>query len=346
MEKNNYYDGTKLLSLMDINGNKPEIYICTSNRSAGKTTWFSRYCVKRFRENEEKFCLIYRFNYELEDCADKFFKDISELFFNGSSMVGKRKAKGLYYELYLDEKHCGYAIALNNADQYKKLSHLFSDVVRMLFDEFQSETNHYCGDEIKKFISIHTSIARGQGKFVRYLPVYMVANPISLINPYYLEMGISSRLKEDTKFLKGDGFVLEQGFNENASNSQKYSAFNRAFVKNNYVAYSSQAIYLNDNKTFIEKPKGVGRYIATIKYGKIEYGLRIYRDEGFIYCDDRPDTSYKYKITVTTDDMNINYVMLKQNDLFISMLRDYFEHGSFRFKDLKCKEALLKTLNY
>ena len=36
-----YYDGTKLLSLQDINGNKPEIYMCTSNRSAGKTTFLT-----------------------------------------------------------------------------------------------------------------------------------------------------------------------------------------------------------------------------------------------------------------------------------------------------------------
>ena len=34
-----FYDGTKLLSMTDLNGDKPEIYICTSNRSAGKTTW-------------------------------------------------------------------------------------------------------------------------------------------------------------------------------------------------------------------------------------------------------------------------------------------------------------------
>ena len=43
-----YYDGTKLLSLMDINGKRPEIYISTSNRSAGKTTYFNRFFVNRF----------------------------------------------------------------------------------------------------------------------------------------------------------------------------------------------------------------------------------------------------------------------------------------------------------
>ena len=76
-----YYDGTKLLSMKDINGNKPEIYISTSNRSAGKTTYFNRFFVNRFLDKDEKFALLYRFNYELDDCADKFFKDISTLFF-------------------------------------------------------------------------------------------------------------------------------------------------------------------------------------------------------------------------------------------------------------------------
>ena len=55
----------------------------------------------------------------------------------------------------------------------------------MIFDEFQSETNHYCTDEIRKFISVHTSVARGQGKQSRYVPVFMLSNPVSIINPYF-----------------------------------------------------------------------------------------------------------------------------------------------------------------
>lgn len=34
-----FYDGAKLLSLKDIDGNTPEIYMCTSNRNGGKTTY-------------------------------------------------------------------------------------------------------------------------------------------------------------------------------------------------------------------------------------------------------------------------------------------------------------------
>lgn len=341
-----YYDGTKLLSLSDINGCKPEIYMVTTNRTGGKTTYFGRLCVNRFLENGSKFGLIYRYNYELDDVTDKFYKDIGSLFFKGHTMESKRRASGIFHELFMDGGSCGYAFSLNSADQIKKYSHLFSDVDRMIFDEFQSETNHYCSDEIKKLLSVHTSVARGQGEQVRYVPVYMLSNPVSIINPYYVQMGVCDRLRDDTKFLRGNGWVLEQGFVESASVEQKKSGFNKAFSSNEYVAYSSEAVYLNDNKSFIEKPGGKGRYICTLKFEGCEYGVREYTESGYVYCDDKPDRTFPTRISVTTDDHDINYVMLKRNDFFLSNLRYLFERGCFRFKDLKCKQAVLGALSY
>ena len=98
-----YYDGTKLLSLKDINGNKPEIYLCVGNRSSGKTTYFNRWAVNRFNKYGEKFAIIYRYNYELDDCADKFYKDISCLFFPGTIMESVRKDSGIFHELFIDK---------------------------------------------------------------------------------------------------------------------------------------------------------------------------------------------------------------------------------------------------
>lgn len=341
-----YYDGTKLLSMLDLNGKKPEIYMCTTNRTGGKTTYFGRLCVNRFLDKGEKFGLIYRYNYELDDVADKFFKDLKGLFFHDKTMTSKKRAKGIFQELFINDKSCGYAIALNSSDSIKKYSHLFSDITRMIFDEFQSESNHYCTDEITKFLSVHTSIARGQGEQVRYVPVFMLANQVSIINPYYVAMGICNRLNSETKFLRGDGYVLEQGFIESASDSQKESGFNRAFKENDYVAYSSENVYLNDNYSFIEKPTGKSRYICTLKYKGNDFGVKEFAESGFIYCDDKPDSSFPMKITVTTDDHSINYVMLKRNDFFLSNLRYLFERGCFRFKDMRCKEAILNALSY
>ena len=348
-----YYDGTKLLSMKDLNGKQPELYISTTNRTGGKTTYFGRLVVNRFLKQGKKFALLYRFNYELDDVSEKFFKDIKGLFFPKYNMTSKRRASGIFHELLLsdgsseDPISCGYAISLNSADQLKKYSHLFSDVEAILFDEFQSETNHYCSDEIRKFLSIHTSIGRGNGEQVRHVPVYMLGNQVSIINPYYNELGISNRLNSETNFLRGDGFVLENGFIESASRSQKESGINRAFKNNTYVAYSSENIYLNDNLAFVETPDSPSvRYLATIRYKGTDYSIKEYRDLGILYCDDKADKSFPNRISVTTDDHTINYVMLKNNDMFILNLRYFFEHGAFRFKDLKSKEALLKCISY
>lgn len=341
-----YYDGTKLLSMRDINGKKPELYICVTNRTGGKTVYFNRFVVNKWKQGKGKFIIVYRYNYELDDVSDKFFKDIKSLFFNDLNMTSKRKASGIYHELFINDESCGYAISLNSADQIKKYAHLFVDANRMLFDEFQSESNHYCNDEVRKLISVHTSIARGQGEQVRYVPVYMLSNPVSLINPYYAELGISYRLNKETKFLRGDGFVMEQGFIETASRAQKESAFNRAFSGNAYIAYAAENVYLNDNVSFIEKPQGKSRYLATLRYKSVDYAIKEYQELGIIYCDDRADLTYANRITVTTNDHQINYIMLKSNDMFLGTLRYYFEKGCFRFKDLRCKEAILRALSY
>ena len=124
------------------------------------------------------------------------------------------------------------------------------------------------------------------------------------------------------------------------------SGFNRAFSRNKYVEYSAQNVYLNDSRTFIEKPSGFSRYLATLRYDNQDFGIREFADAGIIYCDDKPDKTAPYKITVTTQDHEINYVMLRKNDFFLANLRYYFEQGCFRFKDLRCKDAVLKALSY
>ena len=302
MPKSNYYDGTKLLSLKDINGKTPEVFMCTSNRSAGKTTYFNRLVVNRFIKRGAKFALLYRFNYELDGCDEKFFKDIKELFFPEYNMTAAKKMKGIYQELYLNEEPCGYAISINSADQLKRNSHLFSDIDNIIFDEFQSEQNHYCDKEVEKFISIHNSIARGRSKQSRYVPVYMISNPVTILNPYYVAMDISTRLQKDTHFLRGDGFVLEQGYNETAAKALKSSAFNRAFGSSDYIAYSAEGVYLQDDLSFVDTPTGRGKYVATIRYAGIDYGVREYPELGIVFCDKSVDCQYTLKITVDNEE--------------------------------------------
>lgn len=351
-----YYNGVKLLSLKDLNGADPEIFLCTSNRSAGKTTFFSRYLVNRFLKHGEKFALLYRFNYELDDISEKFFKDINALFFPGYTMTSKRQAAGIYHELFLefpdntdesqDIESCGYAITLNSADQLKKYSHLFSDVSRIFFDEFQSETGHYCNNEIKKFQSIHTTIARGAGAQARRVPVIMCSNPVSIINPYYMALGIASRLQRNTHFLRGWGWVLEQGYNESAAAAVASSGFMSAFVDTSYRDYATNARYLIDRDAFISKEPENGRYILTFKFQDKNYSIKELSEAGFLYISDSFDASFPFRLAVDLSDHSINYVMLSHNDGLIKKLRFMLEHGNIRFKNQLCKNAFIALVGY
>lgn len=341
-----YYDGTKLLSMTDLNGNQPELYLTTGNRSIGKTTWFNRYAVKRFKEKHKKFCLVYRWNYELSDCADKFFKDIQRLFFPTDEMTEKRRANGIFVELFLNEEPCGYCVTLNNADSLKKFSHLLSDVEMMIFDEFQSENNRYCPNEINKLLSIHTSIARGQGEQVRRVPVYMLSNKVSLVNPYFLSLGISDRLKDDTKYLRGDGYVLEQTYMDNVTELQLNSGFNKAFKNESYVAYSAMNVYLNDSSSFIEKPAGASRYVATMKHGDRMYSVKFYYEAGLYYMDKSVDEDFKTKITFDAGSHDAQFIMVGSTNSYVLMLRSVFERGLMRFKNQECKSAFFEMLKY
>ena len=316
-----YYDGTKLLSMKDINNKTPEIYMSTGNRTSGKTTYFNRLAMNRFLNKGKKFGLLYRFNYEIDSISDKFFKDIKSLFFNEWNMISVSQSRGIFHRLYLtkgdpedktaEKIECGYAISINSSDAIKKVSHLFTDIDALYFDEFQSETDHYCDREITKFQSVHTSVARGQGMQYRPVPVYMIANLVSLINPYYVALGISSRLQSDTKFLKGDGWVLEVNMNESATRAQL---------------------------------EGNSKYMITVKYDNKLFAIHEYNELGIVYVDTKIDSTFKNKIVISSKDHETNYIMLRRNDMFRQLLRYYFMKGCVRFRDLSCKEMFLKLV--
>ena len=195
-------------------------------------------------------------------------------------------------------------------------------------------------------MSIHTSLARGGGEQVRYLPVYMISNAVSIINPYYLSLGIADRLRTDTNYLRGDGFVVEQGFYQNVADMQKASGFNRAFKNETYLKYAAQNVYLNDNLNLIEKMQGNSDYIVTIKSGGKFYGVRRFSDTGLFYIDNRADETYPDKIVPNANEQEQGYMLLGRSSILISSLRFAFEKGYMRFRNQECKAVFFDMMKY
>lgn len=340
-----YYNPQKILSMKDLDGEEPSIYMITTNRSAGKTTTFLKKALADFTNDGSKVVLIYRYTYELNSSAD-IFKDVLKLYPKyGKLMTCISHAKGLFYEIFLDKISFGYAIPLSNPDALKKYSPIFAEVNNIIFDEFQTETGKYLNKEMQKIQSVYLTIARGGGQQSRHVKLFMLGNMVSIMNPYFINFDIHKRLKNNTNFMRGSGWVAEFGFNESASIAIKNNSFFKAFQKDDYMSYSTEKVYLHDADIFIEKPSGRAKYIFTLMHDGNAFGIREFFDDGVLYVSHKPDNSCKQIVAFKASDHNQNTIMLNHFSYLWKNIRDAFNNGYLRFDDIKSKSAIFDILS-
>lgn len=343
-----FYSNEKLLNTMDKNGDRPELYIvCSRVRGPGKTFSFTKKLLDDFMSDKKsKFVLFCRAKLELGSVADGMFKSMMDIHYPEWRMSEKIQMKGIYSNIYIDngtgegkEKyHVGYVIPLNSADNIKRISSLFSDSVQGYFDEFQPEDkNTYLSDEVQKFLSIHTSIARGEGQSRRYYPVYFASNTISINNPYFIALGLNRKIQPNTKMFKGEGFVFEKADNPGLVEEHAQSAMAKAFSHEKSIQYGDNS-WLNDNYACIEKPNNWGRaeYVCTLISGEISLGVKYYPQVALYYVDYNTDKDTALVFNIKYDDMQPNIPLIRGSATMIK-LKESMERGIVRFKDLRAK---------
>lgn len=341
-----YYSIERLRTMKDINGQVPELFIVDGNRTAGKSFSIKSMLVDTFLKKKDinQFFYLYRYKTDMQNCSEQFFGDLEERY-NGYVMTEKKLFDGAVIQLFLNNKLCGFCLPLSLSTKIKRFSSIFSQVRHGFFDEYQDENNNYLEDEIGKLMSIHTSIARGHSKQHRYVPLYMASNTVSVLNPYYSTLGITKRLKDNTKFLKGNGWVFERTYNTSAKKAFEESGFNKAFSANKYYQFASENVYLNDNLSLIEKPTGVSVYLLTVKYNGEYYNIRRYSNVVYVSegCDATFPTRVCFNVNDVVDDRNI---MITRNNYNVVFLRNYFSRGCMRFENIKCKNMTFDLLSY
>lgn len=348
-----YYCGHELLSKLDRNGKKPEIFISTSNRSAGKTTWIGGYFLDKFLKKGELFCIILRKKYQLEKAVSymAYFPSALSVFFPSLELKEEIGLKGVFNCIYIrlrgDENPwylCGYSTSVNASDDVRNFSNMFDSVKRMWMDEFQPESGDYVKDEVKKVFSIHTSLARGGGSQSRYLPLILSGNLIDIFNPYYDALGVTKDLDISAKFYRGIGFVIEQGFNENACEAHSNSAFNRAFENVGYNKVLTQKEYLNTNYNMILKaPNLKGDYLFTIKHHDVYYSVRYLNEIAMYYVSESVDKSVALSLACSKDDMSDGCIYDGENR-FCKLMKKRYHANNVRFSGFKAREAFIEFI--
>lgn len=340
-----YYNGTKILSKKDLDGLNPEIIIVESNRTAGKTFFFTRMLLNNFIKKNKKFAIILRYKNQLDSCGEKLFKGVLENKFSGKKIVTKMDRSKIFSNIFLDNKHCGYGIAISAARQIKEISSNFIDVEEMLLDEMQPIDFKYVKNEVHNLQSIHTSIARGYGKQTRFVRLIMLSNAVSLLNPYYVQLGISQRLRKDTKIMRGHGWVLERTINESAAKAMSESRFNIAFGLNKMYQHEIENKYMDDN-AFVVKMSGNFIYLCTLRYGDSFFSIKFFSKESVMYCDHNYDIDFPKKFAVDLNSFVDGDFAFDPANPFKTILRQYYYRGDVYCSNLLSKECLLNFISY
>lgn len=296
-----FYDGSALLSQKDSEGKTPEIYMSITNRSGGKTFFFSRYLLRRYLATGEPFGILVRYNVDIDMRAHSFAADVMRIDkkLKGHTLTVDKLGK-LCKIIRMDDREtpAAYFLSLNDSEKIRQNSSLLQNISTLFMDEFQPETGDYVAREIERFQSVHTSIARGGGSHVRRVPVLMASNAVSKINPYFVALGIHKMPVGRAHFLHGPGWVLEQDYIDTAAREQAGSGFNRAFAGTGYQSFSQDNKYLLDDSIFIQKQPITGRQLAILDADNGHYGLWIQPDETE-YISEKFDPSCRTHIAVT-----------------------------------------------
>lgn len=191
MAKKEYY---RLTNILKHNAAYNLIY---GERSNGKSYAVKEYCIKRFVERGEQFVIIRRYKTDVTKAlSDIYFADMPIEDLTDGKYNCIYTQSGRVYMAFLSEDGkrtnpiiCGYIRALAEAQRYS--SGAYNAVQNIVLEEFICLDGRYLPNEIMLFRHIISTIARK-----RDVKIFMIANTISRLSPYFREFGVKNIEKQ------------------------------------------------------------------------------------------------------------------------------------------------------
>ena len=326
-----FFDIHKILSYNAL------LNILIGERGCGKTFSCSEFCVNQFIKKGHEFIYLRRFKSDLKESVPKFFEGlIKENKFENHELKTKSN------KFYIDNKLCGYALTLTQAQSIKSSN--FPKVKYIVFDEFIIEGNaqHYLQNEVENnFLSIVESVAR-----LRDVKIFMLANSVNLLNPYFIYFNLTIPYNSDIKKFQDGLIVMQYMKNLEYREVKRKTPFGRLVSNTNFGRYIIDNEFTeNMNKDFIEKKTGSSKFTFSFIYCNQIYGVWFDYGVGKIFV------SYDYiqngmQFATTTDDHKPNTMFLKnkQRAMHFKMFLDNYKLGNVRFENMNIKNITYEVI--
>lgn len=281
------------------------------------------------------------------------FSDIrSKGYFEGHELkVVSNKSGG--YNFYCDGKIMGYGLALSTSSSRRSTSKPY--VQRIIFDEFliddtSGSRQYYLNSGNEKFLfdNFYETIARG-----RDIPVIFIGNAFSMVNPYFIELGIRIEEPEPNKIYKGKFWTVVFWKDEEFLQERSKTQFYQATQNTEFSQHAFGNTFYLDRDDFVRKRSKDSEHQFSVTYLGKTYGVWVDWDKGEYFVSTKgANTSRDKTISLSLADNKPNNVSIRRyrNMPFMRAFRMAVDNNSVYFDSLeafhKMNEViyLLKTI--
>ena len=335
------------------------INIIVGNRGGGKSYGAKQWCIDNFIKKGEQFGYVRRYKDDLKKPMEQFFKDIEweypdyEFKIDGEKFMIRMKSD--IKQKWSEKDIAGYGFSLSTANNKKSIA--YPNITTLVFDEFLLEQGNqrYLPNEPEKLLNLYETIARPGTNHPRVV-VFMLANAISITNPYFLYWNLQMPVKQDKngKYIwkhPTRPILVEDVRNEKFIDKKRNTEFGALVEGTNYAEYSIENKFLLDDNSFIEKKGHKARYFFTFIYNGNKYGVWMDLNEGKMWVSEDIDPAYLITYTLTLKDHQPNTMLLKNKRRCSSFYKfiECYKQGNVYFENMNvkniCYEVIKMTLS-
>lgn len=311
-------------------------------RGAGKTYGSLKYVLTNLVPKHRQFMYVRRLESEL----DKLTKMRGGRLFNAIAKDPDLKGHALKAEsniLYMDKRIIGYAQNLSSASILKSDS--FPDVDLIIFDEFiidNTGTYHYLKDEVRKFLDLYETVARG-----RDVKVFFLSNAVSVNNPYFDFFHLDKPHGGDiARFGESKDILVENVSVPDLMETKKQSRFGQIIKGTEYLDYAYDNDWLLDNTDFVERKTRRSEYFVSLRFNDSWLGIWFDNLQWIYYVSADVDKNSPRKYSITTDDQKPNLMLIKTASKLAWMknLINAYRMGAVRYESVKLKSMFREIM--
>lgn len=331
------------------------INVIVGNRGGGKSFGAKEWAIDNFIKTGDQFGYIRRYKEDLKEPMVQFFKDIE---YKYPDYEFKVDSKYFYIRLrpgdpnvkWTEKDIAGYGFTLSTASNKKSIS--YPNITTLIFDEFLIDKGNqiYLPSEPIKLLNLYETVAR-PGTGHKRVILFMLANALSITNPYFLfwDLKMPTKADKNGKWIwkhPTRPILVEDVRNEAFIDVKKNTEFGRLVEGTKYADYSINNKFLLDDDTFIERKTPGSRYWFTFIYKEHTLGVWADFKEGKMFVSKDTDPTYPLIYSITMKDHKPNTMFLKSKSKagrFKTFIENY-KLGNVRFENMNIKNLTYEVI--